>query len=239
MGLVSKIFPGLAFRSLQDVKQGKSVGKILSEVLTKKDSAYIDVGCHKGEILKMALKLAPEGEHFAFEAIPVYYKRLEKDFGNTVNLKHSAITNFVGETSFNYVESNPMFSGIKRRDYPKSEKITQLTIPTNTLDNALKDCPNIDLIRIDVEGAEYDVIDGGKRIIFEHQPVILFEHQEGAAGYYENSPDKMWELLVGQLGMKLNTLKGFIENTKPFTASHFRLLFETGQETFFVAYFNR
>jgi FkbM family methyltransferase len=237
MGLVSKIFPGLAFRSLHDVKQGKSVGQILAKVLTEETSAYIDVGCHKGAILKMALKLAPKGEHFAFEAIPVYYDRLEKEFGKTVNLRHCAITNYVGETTFNYVESNPMFSGIKKRDYPKSEKISQMVIRTNTLDNALQDCPNIDLIRIDVEGAEYDVIDGAKRTIFEHQPVVLFEHQEGAAGYYENGPDKMWDVLVDQLGMKLNTLQGFIEDKKPFTAAHFRLLFETGQETFFVAYF--
>ena len=237
MGLVSKIFPGLAFRSLHDIKQGKSVGLILERVLTEDSSAYIDVGCHRGEILKMALKLAPKGEHFAFEAIPVYYNRLEKDFGKLVNLRHCAVTNYIGETSFNYVESNPMFSGIKKRDYPKSEKISQITIPTNTLDNALKDCPNIDLIRIDVEGAEFDVIDGAKRIIFEHQPVILFEHQEGAAGYYDNSPDKMWGILVDQLGMKLNTLQGYLGDKKEFTASHFRLLFETGQETFFVAYF--
>lgn len=238
MGLVSKIFPSLAFRSLHDIKQGKSVGQILEKVLTKETSSFIDVGCHKGQILKMALKIAPKGEHFAFEAIPVYYDRLEKEFGKTVNLSHCAVTNYIGETTFNYVESNPMFSGIKQRDYPKSEKISQITISTDTLDNALKDCPNIDLIRIDVEGAEFDVIEGGKRIIFEHQPVILFEHQEGAAGYYENSPDKMWDVLVDQLGMHINTLKGYLENRKSFTASHFRLLFESGQETFFVAYFN-
>lgn len=229
MGLVSKIFPGLAFRSLHDIKQGKLVGQILEKVLTEETSAYIDVGCHRGEILKMALKLAPKGEHFAFEAIPVYYYRLSKAFGEMVNLRHCAVTNYVGETSFNYLESNPMFSGIKKRDYPKSEKILEITIPTNTLDKALKDCPNIDLIRIDVEGAEFDVIDGAKRIIFEHQI--------GAAGYYENGPDKMWSVLVDQLGMKLNTLKGYVDNRKEFTASHFRLLFETGQETFFVAYF--
>lgn len=238
MGLISKIFPGLAFRSLQDVKQGKLVGQILAKVLTDKTSAYIDVGCHRGEILKMALKLAPEGEHYAFEAIPVYFNKLEKEFGTLVNLKNCAVTNHVGETTFNYVESNPMFSGIKKRDYPKSEKITQITIPTDTLDNVLKDCPNIDLIRIDVEGAEFEVLDGAKRIIFEHQPVILFEHQEGAAGYYNNSPDKMWNVLVDQLGMHINTLKGYLDDKKPFTASHFRLLFESGQETFFVAYFD-
>lgn len=238
MGLVSKIFPGLAFRSLQDIKQGKLVGQILEKVLKKETSVYIDVGCHRGEILKMALKLSPKGEHFAFEAIPVYYERLEKDFGQLVQIKNCAVTNYMGETNFNYVESNPMFSGIKKRDYPKPEKISKITIPTSTLDIELRDWSNIDLIRIDVEGAEFDVIDGAKRVIFEHKPVILFEHQEGAAGYYDNGPDKMWDVLVAQLGMSINTLKGYLDGKKPFTAAHFRLLFETGQETFFVAYFD-
>lgn len=238
MGLVSKIFPGFGFKSLSDIKQGKSVGQILQRVLNKEDATFVDVGCHRGEILKMALKLSPKGEHYAFEAIPVYYEKLLKEFGNTVILKNCAITNFVGETTFNFVESNPMFSGIKKRDYPKSEKIVELTIPTNTLDNILKDCPNLDLMRIDVEGAEFDVIDGAKRVIFQHKPHILFEHQEGAAGYYQNSPDKMWDLLVTQLGMQINTLKGYLDRQKPFTAAHFRLLFETGQETFFIAYFD-
>lgn len=238
MGFVSKIFPGFSFNSLSDIKQGKAVGQILQKVLKRDDATYIDVGCNRGEILKMALKLAPKGEHYAFEAIPLFYDRLVKDLGNTVIIKNCAVTNYVGETVFNFVESNPMFSGIKKRDYPKSEKIIELTIPTNTLDNLLKDCPNVDLIRIDVEGAEYDVLDGAKRIIFEHKPHILFEHQEGAAGYYNNGPDKMWNLLVDQLGMQINTLSGFLNRQKPFTHSHFRLLFETGQETFFIAYFD-
>lgn len=238
MSFVSKIFPSLAYKSLQDIKQGKSVGQVLSNVLSKPDATYVDVGCHKGEILKIALKLAPKGEHYAFEAIPVYYKRLIKEFSSTANISHCAVTNYVGETTFNYVESNPMFSGIKKRDYPKSERIEKITIPTNTLDNALEDCPNVDLIRIDVEGAEFDVLDGAKKVIFQHKPHILFEHQEGAAGYYENSPEKMWDLLVDQFGMQVNTLKGFLGGAKPFTLSHFRLLFESGQETFFIAYFD-
>ncbi|MCB9194838.1 MAG: FkbM family methyltransferase [Flavobacteriales bacterium] len=235
---MSKIFPGFSFNSLSDIKQGKAVGQILQKVLKRDDATYIDVGCNRGEILKMALKLAPKGEHYAFEAIPLFYERLVKDLGNTVIIKNCAVTNYVGETVFNFVESNPMFSGIKKRDYPKSEKIIELTIPTNTLDNLLKDCPNVDLIRIDVEGAEYDVLDGAKRTIFEHKPHILFEHQEGAAGYYNNGPDKMWNLLVDQLGMQINTLSGFLNRQKPFTPSHFRLLFETGQESFFIAYFD-
>ena len=89
-----------------------------------------------------------------------------------------------------------------------------------------------------MEGGEFEVIDGAQRIIFKHKPVILFEHIQGAAEYYQNNPQKMWQILVNQLGMKVNTMKGFLEQQKPFTLSHFKLLFETGQETYFIAYFD-
>ena len=238
MGIVDKIFGKIPFALTKKVRQGKIVIAVLKDVLTEEESSFVDVGCHKGEVLKIALRIAPKGEHFAFEAIPNYFEKLKPEFGNYVNLFNIAVTNFTGETEFNYVESNPSLSGIKERDYPKSEKINKLKLKTETLDNLLNDAINLDLIRIDVEGGEYDVIDGAKRVIFKHKPCILFEHQQGAADHYGNGPDRMWDLLVGQLGMKINTLTGYLKKHKAFTKSHFKLLFDTGQEINFIAYFD-
>lgn len=237
MSFVDKIFGKVPFAFTKNLKQGKLVAQVLKKVLKTEESSFVDVGCHKGEVLKIALRIAPKGEHFAFEAIPNFYEKLKPEFQNYVNLYNVAITNYKGESEFNFVESNPKLSGFKKRDYPKSEKIVPIKVPTNSLDNLLKDAISIDLIRIDVEGAEYHVIDGAKRIIFKHKPYILFEHIQGAAEYYQNGPDQMWEVLVTQLGMKINTLKGFLDRQKPFTKSHFQLLFETGQESYFIAYF--
>ena len=238
MGIVTKLFQKIPFASAKNVKQGKQVSQILRIVLNQQDASFIDVGCHKGEVLKLALKFAPKGEHFAFEPIPAYYEKLIPDFQTYVNLYNVAISNFTGETEFNYVESNPSLSGIKERDYPKTEKINKITVKVETLDHYLKDLQSLDLIRIDVEGGEFDLLDGAKLSIFKFKPHILFEHQQGAADYYRNNPDKMWDILVEQLGMKINTLSGFLNKSKNITASHFRLLFETGQETYFIAYFD-
>jgi len=38
--------------------------------LLRADSNCIDIGCHKGEILREMLKYAPNGQHFAFEPLP-------------------------------------------------------------------------------------------------------------------------------------------------------------------------
>jgi FkbM family methyltransferase len=238
LSLVDKIFGKVPFAFTKNLKHGKLIAQVLKIVLDKEESSFVDVGCHKGGVLKIALRIAPKGEHFAFEAIPHYYEKLKPEFQNYVNLYNLAITNYEGESEFNFVESNPKLSGFKKRDYPKTEKVIPINVPTNSLDNLLKDAVSIDLIRIDVEGAEWDVLDGAKRTIFKHKPHILFEHIQGAADHYQNGPDKMWELLVGQLGMKINTLTGFLKKQKAFTKAHFKLLFNTGQETYFITYFD-
>jgi FkbM family methyltransferase len=225
----------IPFGYTKKVKQGREVAMALKKALDTPESVFIDVGCHRGAVLNLALKIAPKGDHYAFEAIPAFYEKLIPKFKNFVYLKNTAITNYIGETEFTVVESNPALSGIKERDYPKSEKIVKIRVATNTLDNALSACEEVQVIRIDVEGGEYDVIDGAKKIIFKHKPIIMFEHQQGAADYYKNGPEQMWDLIVDQLGMKLFTLSGYVNSKKEMTESHFKLLFETGQETLFVA----
>ena len=236
-GIWKNIVTKIPFSFVKKIKQGMEVTEVLKQTLKVPEAVFIDVGCHKGEVLDVALKIAPKGDHYAFEAIKGYYDKLIPKYKNYVYLKNCAITNFIGETEFTHVSSNPKLSGIKERDYPKNEKIEKIVVKTNTLNNALVNCLRVDLIRIDVEGAEYRVLDGAKDIIFKHKPSILFEHQQGAADYYKNNPDKMWDMLVNQLGMNIQTLQGFIDKKKPFTKSHFQLLFDTGQDIYFVAFY--
>ena len=226
------------FYLAKNLKQGRQVVELLKIALDTPESVFVDVGSHKGEVLSMALKIAPKGDHYAFEAIPAFFDKLSAEFKNYAYLQNVAVTNYVGTTMFNFVESNPSLSGIKQRDYPKSEKISEINLKTTTLDRALSNAQRVDLIRIDVEGGEYDVIDGAKQTIFKHQPIILFEHQQGAADYYDANPDKIWDILIDQLGMKLYTLNSYLESKKPITKSMLQLLFDTGQETLFIADFN-
>jgi hypothetical protein len=86
MGIVGKIFDKMPFAFTKNVKQGRQVAQILKKVLDSHEASFVDVGCHKGEVLKMALQIAPKGEHFAFEAIPAFYEKLIPDYQTYVNL---------------------------------------------------------------------------------------------------------------------------------------------------------
>jgi hypothetical protein len=101
----------------------------------------------------------------------------------------------------------------------------------------LSEVHSIDLTKIEVEGGEYNVIEGARNTLFKHKPVILFEHCAGAAEFYETACPRMWDLIVNQLGMSIYTMQAFVSKEKPLTKSQFQLFFDTGQELFFVAKF--
>ena len=64
--------------------------KIIQEKL-QPNSNCIDVGCHKGEILELILKAAPNGKHFAFEPIPAMATDLAQKFSGKVTLFANAL----------------------------------------------------------------------------------------------------------------------------------------------------
>lgn len=56
-----------------DLTKNLKYDRLTKEVIArslKNNSNAIDAGCHKGEILDLILKHAPNGKHFAFEPIP-------------------------------------------------------------------------------------------------------------------------------------------------------------------------
>jgi len=53
--------------------------KVIMRRVLSINSNCIDIGCHKGEILELILRYAPEGNHYAFEPIPYLFNQLEKN----------------------------------------------------------------------------------------------------------------------------------------------------------------
>lgn len=65
-----------------------------------------------------------------------------------------------------------------------------LEVPVETLDriSAARNLGRLDLLKIDVEGAEADVILGASQVIARHRPVIVFENWLDAAGAVDAAP---------------------------------------------------
>lgn len=204
----------------------------------KPGSNCIDVGCHKGEILDLFLKYAPQGTHFGFEPIPQLYGDLVHKYGNRANCRlfDVALSDKAGTSSFNYVVSNPSYSGLLKRNYDHpDEQDTLITVQTERLDDLIPEDRKIDLIKIDVEGGELLVLRGATGILTRCKPVVIFEHGLGASELYGATPGQVYGLLE-QCGMRVSLMSRFLRNQEPLTKEEFCGHYYQKLNYYFIAY---
>ena len=231
----SKFVKKLPIDFLKERKYDGLIKKILRIVL-EKDSSFIDVGCHRGDFLIEANKFAPNGSHIGFEPIPDIYNKVIAALGGVNDIRPIGISDERGQTTFNYVKSNPLYSGIKKRNYPEKETVEELIIKVDTLDHQLFQSSRVDLIKIDVEGAELNVLKGGINTITKFNPVIVFEYELGASDVYGVTPAEMWSFF-DKVKYSVYTLKNFIDNPLPLSFAKFTEIYNSKDEHFFVARF--
>ncbi len=201
-------------------------------------SHCIDVGCHKGEILDLFLLAAPQGTHHGFEPIPVLYQNLISKYESKTNCHFHdiALSNQKGASSFNYVVSNPSYSGLLKRNYDRAnEQDTQITVRTERLDDVLPKDFQVDLIKIDVEGGELMVLEGATETLTRNKPVVIFEHGLGASELYGSTPEKVFGLLQS-CGLRVSLLDRFLKNAPPFTLEEFSAQYFERLNYYFIAY---
>ena len=201
-------------------------------------SNCIDVGCHEGEVLNMFLKIAPRGNHFAFEPVPYLFEKLLKKYDNKKNchIYHYALSNAEGQTAFNHVISNPAYSGIKKRHYDrKDEKDETITVTKKRLDDIIPQTLKIDFIKIDAEGGDFDVMLGAKKIITNSRPLIVFEFGIGGSDIYGASPELLYRFL-NEVGYEVSLLDSFLKKKPSLTLEELNKQFINKMNYYFIAY---
>jgi FkbM family methyltransferase len=171
------------------------------------DTNCVDVGCHEGHILEKMIRHAPAGRHLAFEPLPHLHAALVERFPD-VDVRQSALSNVNGETSFTHVIDLPAYSGLRERTYPRPVTTRTLSVKTERLDEVVPPNWIPSLIKIDVEGAEQLVIEGGLATISAHKPTIIFEHGPGASNHYGSGPKDLYDLLHTEAGLRIYDLDG-------------------------------
>ncbi|PKR81411.1 hypothetical protein CW751_04970 [Brumimicrobium salinarum] len=222
-----------------DLTKNLEYDRLTREILKrfiKTNHNCIDIGCHKGEILELILKYAPNGRHYAFEPIPYLFKGLKEKFDHKVRLFPYALSHRNGITNFQLVKNAPAYSGIKKRKYNiKNPIIEEIQVELKTLDSVIPDKENIHFIKIDVEGGEFGVLKGAQQLLEKNKPIILFECGKGASDYYGTHPEKLHEFLTKTIGLSVYTLKSFIKESSSLNTETFVQHFNTNDEYYFVA----
>jgi FkbM family methyltransferase len=214
----------------RDLRDNEHLLLLLAFVLPE-DANCIDVGANVGEILEEIVRVAPRGRHIAYEPLPDHAADLARRFPD-VDVREAALSSSEGEASFHHVRSRPAMSGLRKRDYPGDEQVEMITVRTERLDSALPDDYVPSLIKIDVEGAEQQVMEGAIETIKRHQPIVAFEHGRGAASHYGTGPSQIFELLCGEAGLRIFDLDG----AGPYSAEDLARTFEDGSYWNFIAH---
>ncbi len=208
---------------------------IMKRALSR-NSNCVDVGSSVGVTLWWIVQLCPDGTHYAFEPRLGAYKRLVDSFPS-VNVYDLALSDTAGEASFHQVISNPDFSGFRKREYSRQhETIEVVQVKTELLDRVIPESLPVHFIKIDVEGAELQVLRGAVNTIRKNKPIIVFEHGLGAADYYGTAPEEVYDLLTAQCGLHVSLMEGWLKGSNPLRRKEFTGQFYQNTNFMFVTH---
>ena len=158
---------------------------------TKKDGYFCDVGACNGFFTNLFKEISGEnGRVYSFEMNPFNYKNINWMSSYNCIIENMAISGVSGEVDFysdSYGRNGDFTSNIVGFDtgYRNMNKIGK--VKSIKLDEYFKN-KKLDYLKIDVEGAEYDVIIGGLETIKNCKYVIIECH-------FQNDWEKIFKLL--------------------------------------------
>ncbi|WP_374686518.1 FkbM family methyltransferase [Promineifilum sp.] len=155
------------------------VTRVLKQLL-RRGHTFIDVGANIGYFSLWAAKIvAPGGRVIAFEPNGsncdlIRRSLAENSLEDVVELHQAAVAEMAGVLQFTSVgiDSN---GRVVTPEEAAAEQVPLQSVDAVTLDDALRDCPRIDVIKMDVEGAEARVWQGMQSVIHQHKPSLVFE----------------------------------------------------------------
>lgn len=198
--------------------EGERMDAILARIL-KPDSNCLDVGAHIGSFLVQLIRLAPRGKHMAFEALPEKAEWLKKKFPEA-DVVHAAISDKPGEVTFFRNVSRSGFSGMNQQAN-STDKVEEVKVRCDRLDNLVPSGRRIDFIKCDVEGFELFVFKGAEGIIRRDHPPILFEWTMGGVSSSGSKPEELFSLFNETLGYRVFLLKSWLDRSEPLTLEQF------------------
>ena len=148
---------------------------IQDEFFIKPDDTVLDVGANIGAFTIYAAQLLKNGRIYAFEPVKENFELLSANVKlnkfNNVRLFNSALDSAKGTRDIYLSGSSSGF--IIDRKSKKTEKISTLTLEDVLSDNHID---SVDFLKMDCEGAEYDILLNAKKETLSRIKKIVLEY---------------------------------------------------------------
>lgn len=175
------------------------------------DDVIIDIGGHIGSFSIMASRKASRGKIFTYEAFEGTYQQLQKNLRDNnvpnVHAFNTAISDKVGETSFFVNTINQAQNSLYKESFAEAgEKHIVKTIPLQKVfaDNGISRC---NLMKVDCEGAEYDILFAGKDALQNVDRIVLEYHEPTPVQLEKGYNPQSLEQLLRDVGFAVKTVQ--------------------------------
>lgn len=143
----------------------------------------VDVGAHDG-LLSLPLSRLPGARVLAFEPLPAAFARLRAACDGVPNI--ATRPQALGDAPGSLTLSIPVVGGVALEQWASTVKdfaghgthvgAERVAVPVVTLDSL--DLPDVTAMKLDAEGAEYEVLRGARATLRRCRPVLTLELEE-------------------------------------------------------------
>ena len=165
---------------------------LLPADLDLRGASVVDIGANEGAFSAGVLAVAPQARIVAVEPGPGPRERLRARIGgySNVEIVEAAVARESGSAAF-HLTSHDHGSSLREpsaegRAAVGLDVVETIEVPTLSLDDLVGDRP-VDVLKIDVQGSELDVLQGGRGVLDRTRAVLLemnfFSQYEGDATF--------------------------------------------------------
>jgi FkbM family methyltransferase len=170
---------------------------VLVSRICRPNKALVDIGAHIGSIVAAVMQYERSVRIVAIEAIPEKIANLRRKFPG-VEFHQCAVGEWEGDASFFINTRRSGYSSLGRPPAdPSDRSVTEIRVPIRKLDSLISS-DDVDVVKIDVEGAELGVLRGSTGLLARCRPTIMFESGPQSSDGLEYTKEALWEILSAE-----------------------------------------
>lgn len=146
------------------------------------DWTVVDLGANKGAYAVRVLHLAPQARVICYEPDPHNVECLRINLGDHAEIHQAAVSSAGGVITLQQVPGNRgLGSIVAGRLEERSTPTVPIQVPLVSLRDVIAGAGRVDLLKIDIEGAEYPIILDSEGALFASVDRIVMEYDARSA----------------------------------------------------------